>query len=304
MKHLIEFIKESILLEAADAESVVNELRKKESLKDYVNDLNELLTDKDAKEILLNAFVRYKGKDAIDLDGDMKSIPVKNLHPTQNEIDVNASIAWPFKTKENAENNMELFFKGEPVKINFPLITFNDEFILDGHHRWSQTYTFNPDAEMLCFNITQKSGKKTIDEQEALKICQGVLAAKRSIDKKGKIPQELVKGANIFKMSEDDVKNKLKEYCEKDDEIADIIRKAEKVKNNDELADKLCDNLMDLRKHNEKYASKGNNRGDMPQTDKGGNNPGSKKPDPTADPKNKKSALYAMVHGKSDPDVL
>ena len=97
MKHLVEFIKENILLEAEGAESVVNELRKKESLKDYVNDLNELLQDKDAKEILLNAFVRYKGKDAINLDGDMKSIPVKKLHPTQNEIDVNASIAWPFK---------------------------------------------------------------------------------------------------------------------------------------------------------------------------------------------------------------
>ena len=301
MKRLIEYINEQLVKEGLSAEDILKELPNKEKLAEYVDDLNKMLDDKDAKQILIKAFVTSKDKDAIDFDGEMKFIPVKELHPTQSEIDVNKSLGFPFKGEKEAKNNMKQFFENsDKVSMPFPLITFDGEFILDGHHRWSQVYTFNPECKMQCFDIHVASGKK-VDEQDALKICQGVLAAKRSVDKKGKIPQEKVEGANLFKMSEDEVKKAIEGFCEKNEKPAEIIMKAEKVKDASQLADKLCKNLMDLRKNNEQYAKKGNNRGVMPQTDKGGNNPNDMA---TAKPDVKQSALHALVKGKVDPNVV
>ena len=102
-------------------------------------------------------------------------------------------------------------------------------------------------------------------------------------------------------MSEDQVKEAIKGYCEKNEKPAEIIMKAEGVKDADALADKLCENLMDLRKNNEQYAKKGNERGVMPQTDKGGDDPSNMD---TAKPDKKTSALYALTHGKVNPNVV
>lgn len=302
MKRLIDYINESLILEEElTAEKLLEKLPHDEDLSDYVNDLNAMLKDKDAKQILLKAFVTSKDKNAIQFKGDMKFISVKDLHPTQSEIDVNKSLGFPFKGIKEAETNMKLFFENsDKVSMPFPLVTFSGKFILDGHHRWSQVYTFNPECKMQCFDINVASGEN-INEQDMLKICQGVLAAKRSIDKKGSIPQSKVEGANLFKMSEDQVKETIKGYCKKNEEPAKIIMKYEKVDNTDALADKLCTNLMDLRKNNEEYAKRGNERSVMPQTDRGGNNPDDMK---TAKPEVKQSALYALVKGKIDPDVL
>lgn len=304
MKHLLDYLFENLLFESENAKELLDDLKNREGLGEYVEDLNKMLKDKDAKDVLLNAFVRYKGDDAINLDGTMTFISVKELHPTQNEIDVDKSIAWPFKDEEKAKANMEqLFEKSDKVSFGFPLITFDGKFILDGHHRWSQAYAFNPESKMQCFDLKQVEGED-IDEQEALKLCQGVLAAKRSIDKKGSIPQEKVEGANIFKMKEEDVKKKIIAYAEKQPKAAEIIQKALKVKDNDGIADVICKNLMDLRKENEEYANKGNERKDMPQTDRGGNEPSKGPKDETAHPQNKKSALYALDKGHVDPKTV
>lgn len=304
MIHLLDYICENLMIEETkSAEELLKTLSKNQKLADYVDDLNKMLKDKDAKQVLANAFVYYKGKDAIDLDGEIKFINVKELHPTQNEIDVNNSIAWPFKNEKNAKDNMEqIFNNSDKVSFGFPLVTFEGKYILDGHHRWSQAYAFNPDCKMKCFNIKQSSGPD-LTTQEALKLCQGVLAAKRASDRKGNIPKEEVYGANVFKMSEEDIKKTIKEYCEKNEEVAAIIQKYAKVDTTDALAEKIFTNLMDLRKKNEKFANKGNVRGVMPQTDKGGDNP-NKKGDETAAYDKKGSALYAMTNGKMDPKTV
>ena len=155
---------------------------------------------------------------------------------------------------------------------------------------------------MLSIHITQVSGP-TIKSQDALKLCQGVLAAKRSVDKQGRIPKEVVEGANLFKMDEKEIKETINKYCEDNPKPAKIIEKYEDVSDESKLADKIFKNLMDLRKRNEKFANKGNERGVMPQTDKGGNKP-NEHGDKTSAYDKKGSALYAMTHGKIDPKTV
>ena len=303
MKRLIEYIAESLIKEeiSNEAKQIIEKLQKTNNLGEYVDDLNALLKDKDAKQILTKAFVSSGDDNPIELDAKMEFISVKDLHPTQNEIDVDKSLGYPFKGTKEAEVNMKEFFdNSDKVNMPFPLVTFQGEYILDGHHRWSQVYTFNPECKMQCFDITQSNGEK-IDEQQALKICQGILAAKRAIDKKGSIPKNTVQGANLFKMNEKEVKEKIINYCEKNEDAAKIIEKYEKVNNAEKLADKLCENLMLLRKDNEKYANKGNERGVMPQTDKGGDDPEDMK---TAKPDVKGSVLHAMSHAKINPKIV
>ncbi len=310
MKHLSEYVIAKLFevkeeeISQAELNNLYNFLKKlaeKDSLGDYVKQLNTMLEDKDAKQILIKAF--GKAEHGYKFDGAVKNIAVKDLHPTQSEIDVDKSIGWPFKNAETAKTNGEKYYGGKPVSMPFPLVTFDGKYILDGHHRWSQVFAFNPDAEMVCVDITlaKDSDIKKLSPNDALKICQGVLAAKRAQDGKGKIPQSKVEGANVFKMSEDDIKNKVGEYIKKSKEAAEELAKAAKLDSVDGLKDLLSSNLLKLQKDNKKYSDAGNPRGDMPQTDKGGDNPDDMD---SALPKKPGSALNLMLKGTVSDKAL
>ena len=314
MKHLYEYALEYILeSKKNDEEYISNETLKqihkfltsladKDSLGDYVKQLNAMLEDKDAKQILIKAF--GKAKHGYKFDGAFKNIPVKDLHPTQSEIDVDKSIGFPFTHgKDVAKLNGEKYYGSKPVVMPFPLITFDGKYILDGHHRWSQVFAFNPDAKMECLDIklAKDSDIKKLSPNDALKICQGVLAAKRAQDGKGKIPQAKVEGANVFKMSEDDIKNKVGEYIKDHKEAAEELAKAAKLDSVDGLKDLLSSNLLKLQKDNKKYSDAGNPRGDMPQTDKGGDDPDKQE---TALPEKPGSALNTFIKGTVSDKVL
>lgn len=304
MKSLCEYLLESIesapVLEMAkDKDTLLKRLAAQTDLGSYVDYLNKMLDNPDAKSVLLSAFLD-SDNDTYEFSGKMVNIPVTKLHPTQSEIDVDKSLGFPFKSESSATMSMKNFFSGSTVKMPFPLITFNGEFIVDGHHRWSQVYSFNPDAKMECFDLKVKSGGK-ISEQDMLKIVQGLLAAKRAEDGKGQIPRSIVEGANLFEMSEKQVKDTIIMYCAKDSNVAEIIQNAAECSSSEELAEYLCDNLMQLRKDNMTYAKRGNNRGVMPQIDRGGDNPDDMG---TAGPDKKGSALNKLVNAKVDKDVI
>lgn len=302
MKSLSKYLLESVapIFEMAkDKDSLIKQLSSNADLGSYVDYLNKMLDDPDAKAVLLNAFLNADD-DAYEFTGKMINLDVTKLHPTQSEIDVDKSLGFPFKSEKTAKMSMDNFFSGSTVVMPFPLITFNGQFIVDGHHRWSQVYSFNSDAKMECFDLKVKSGGK-ISEQDMLKIVQGLLAAKRAEDGKGLIPRSTVEGANLFKMSEKEVKDTIVRYCDKDATVAEIIQNATGCGSAEELADYLCDNLMKLRKDNMAYAKKGNNRGVMPQTDRGGDNPDDMS---SAKPDKKGSALNKLVNAKVDKKIV
>lgn len=343
MKRLIEYINEALKIdESVSAKDIVSKLSENNKLPEYVNTLNEMLKDKDCEAILTKAFGEYEGKDGYDFDGSYMDIIVNKLHPTQNEIDVDKSIGWAFEETKHANLIVSQDFADEDspiVNMPFPLITFgsnDDKYIIDGHHRWSQVFSFNPNAKMKCFNLTVKGGDKKLTANDVLKICQGFIAARAAKNKQDKLGSSKAGEVNALKDNKDTIFKKVKSYCEKYSESAEIIRKAiseyysnrEKqfagvmnvAKVDDEAQKKILESinkekefaglmsyltadLLVLQQLNKEYASKAeaNTRDVMPQTDTGGTDPKDSK---TALPDKKGSALNSMINGQVDPNIV
>lgn len=97
-------------------------------------------------------------------------LPVKALFPTQAQIGLLDSIGFlAFKMPENAKNALsgQAEFQGERI------LTANGKYILDGHHRWSQTYLINPDASIPALDLTLN----VKNEKEMLKVIQMAIAS-------------------------------------------------------------------------------------------------------------------------------
>ena len=76
---------------------------------------------------------------------------VQGLLPTQNEVDMSKSIYYPLN---NAET-LEVYLKGGEIRHPAGLIISggNGQFVLDGHHRWSTIYCFNPSAKIMAVDL-------------------------------------------------------------------------------------------------------------------------------------------------------
>lgn len=82
----------------------------------------------------------------------------KVLKPTQNEIGAEESLK---NICTDQYGSLDGFLKGK-AKFPEPIITYNAEFILDGHHRWSQVYAAEPNAKIPSINVTGKFEPKDI----------------------------------------------------------------------------------------------------------------------------------------------
>ena len=73
---------------------------------------------------------------------------VTSLIPTQSEIDMDKSIAFPLRNREETDGSYPLPLYLTGGTITHPagvILTANDgTYVLDGHHRWSTIYTMNP----------------------------------------------------------------------------------------------------------------------------------------------------------------
>lgn len=280
-----------------ESETTSNEARKKElekwlkgkKMPEYIDTLNKMLEDPKAKVLLQDGF----GGELGDMKFKFKvvNIPVANLRPTQSEIDVAKSIDYALKKPEN----IDTYYKdgGKQVIINgFPIITFRENYVIDGHHRWSQVFAYNPDAKIVCCNYDSD-----ISPIQMLKATQGAIAAVKADDNgnDGKIPSQQVKGQNLFddEWDKEAIIKHVKDLA--DDSLPDYFKKYKpELDNIDKIAEFVAENLMNLKNNN--YPESGApNRGDMPQTDEAGTEAGNKK---SALPSNEKSALGKLKTGK------
>lgn len=86
------------------------------------------------------------------------TIAAKNLKPTQNEIGAEESLK---NIATDQYGSLASFLEGN-ADVGSPIITYNGEFILDGHHRWSQVYAANPNAKLKAINVIGKIAPKDI----------------------------------------------------------------------------------------------------------------------------------------------
>ena len=83
------------------------------------------------------------------------AFPVLNLLPTQNEVDMDQSLKYPLTNP----GTLELYLQGGDIEHPRGLIITggNGRYVLNGHHRWSTIYCFNPHASIMSVDIGLES---------------------------------------------------------------------------------------------------------------------------------------------------
>lgn len=266
------------IFESREIETLSNKERKKELEKwlknkkydDYVKTLNKMLEDPKAKALLEDGFGGELGDTKLNFS--VKNINVSQLMPTQKEIDLDKSI----KHALTNETSFKKTFKN-PIEINKPIVTFRQNYVIDGHHTWLQAITLNPNGKILAFNYDGD-----ISPIQMLKAVQGTIAAVKAEDNNnnGKLPSNKVNGPNFF--DESFGRKQIRKYLEDtfNDSLIDIYCEyIKECKDKHDIIKYLEERLLDIKSNNYPFES-APSRDDMPQVFKGG-----------TDEKDKKSSL-------------
>lgn len=211
---------------------LVKELRDVEGYSEFVQHLKSL---KPYQIQLLKQLVG-NGKFAKNTVAEPGAIPVFLLHPTQNEIDIDNSLAFPLENKKGkgAEGIKQILESPkETITINdSPLLVYKyekDYYIIDGHHRWSQVALMNRKAKMNIILFKKVPGENA-EPVDVLKDFQAVVLAQT-----GEIKVATAKkGNNIYDKSGEELYHWVKEHTVKE---AIEAWKTAKGHENDELED-------------------------------------------------------------------
>ena len=83
------------------------------------------------------------------------AIPVKSLLPCRKEFSLDDSLLFALSS-DNLNGKINMFTS--PATVIAPIITYRKLFIIDGHHRWAELYTLNPNAMITAININYEQG--------------------------------------------------------------------------------------------------------------------------------------------------
>lgn len=262
------------IFESREISTTSNKQRRKELEKwlkhkkydDYVDTLNKMLEDPKAKTLLEDGFGGELGDTKLTFSA--KEIPVSQLMPTQSEIDLDKSLKHALINKESFKKTFT-----DPIEINKPIVTFRQNYVIDGHHTWLQAIAINPKGKILSFNYDGD-----ISPIQMLKAVQGTIAAVKADDNNnnGKLPSSKVDGPNFFDDSFDE--KKIRKYLEDtfDESLTNIYCKyLDNCKNKKDIIDYLTERLLDIKSNNYPFES-APSRENMPQVFKGGTDEGDK----------------------------
>lgn len=235
--------------EEAEAERLLEDLNAQPlgGLAEYIN--RDVLSDPKLTRLLKKLYSEFS---EFRVNGADASIPVTGLYPTQNEIGLSNSLAWPLGGKADIAS-----YFSSPITCGKPIVTYNGTYILDGHHRWSQAYVMNPEIEITAIDFTGID----VDPEQVLRDLQGEIAVQMEF-----VPQsEGDPLSNIYDMSEDDVRTWVDSKLEPDGAIEHELRN-ELDMDRDEVIEYLVMNAMQLKNENAPVST-APDRKFMPQTD-------------------------------------
>lgn len=226
-------------------ESFEDLLKKLQGISNYsqfVNTLKQL--NDNQKKLFMENFGEVQ---AIKPQVSEGGIDVEALLPTQSEIDWKKSLSY------GLGQDCSYFFKS-PVTLGMPVLTYKGKYIIDGHHRWSQVYMFNPKGQVSCTNFNYDSDGPI----DVLKDFQASVLAENGEVKVG------TAGTNIWTVDEgtlrDFIDSNMKDACWKS------LVKAGVAEDRDSAIDYIVGNAMQLQKKVKPIAG-APDRVDMPQTD-------------------------------------
>ena len=165
----------------------------KAKYEDFCTQLNFLVNNEDPKTQALYKTFKEGWKDEYDdVTVANEYISIRDLHPTQNVIFANKSLVpmlngtWTVggdKDGKGGKPAVEVTMSGGGVQIPLgsPWVVCNVggvNYLIDGHHRWSKFYAFNPTCKLQAWVIRNGSGKGIFrSADDVLKFAQGTLAA-------------------------------------------------------------------------------------------------------------------------------
>lgn len=199
---------------------------------EFVEILDANASDPKAKAWLQYAFGKGKKEDGLKIRSSSKYVPAKKCIPTQNLIGVENSLKWAIenaegKAKESLDN---LCLKEAPkVSLGSKIWVYQDGdyyYIIDGHHRWSQAYCFNPDCEIDAEVFTNQSDVK-IKPIQILACVQGAIATLT-----GDVPSSAGKNTtNMLKENNQTIQHKVEDILlgDKARGFVNFVRDNEKV---------------------------------------------------------------------------
>jgi hypothetical protein len=237
------------------------------SYEDFVKKLQDLANDPKIQAAIIAG--RKDGlKDDEKISFEEIDIDVNILKPTQKEIDLESSLYFPL-SGETGNESLGKMISGSPCMANgTPVVTLNGEYIIDGHHRWSQIYCMNKDAKIKCLNMITD---KKVDPMDILKAVQLAIV---SVTKE--IPSEKSSGLNIYYVKEDFTKNYLltgegaerkKNFKGINPDVFSFFKKmVNDIESKNDLADFIWNNIVSLRKTSSPVSS-APSRDYMPQPD-------------------------------------
>jgi hypothetical protein len=191
-------------------------------LPNYVTMLKQIAVDPEFRKLAMAGQTDAGGPndEALTISSGT-DIPAKDLTPTQQDIDMEKSLGDQMINKWDDKATLSAL--QDPVMMpspggKIPILTYNNKYILDGHHRWSQVMMTNPGAKMKVDNL---SGTALKDEETALKATQLAIAALA-----GKVKTKST-NTNLLKQSEEAigvyVRNKISQ------EVLDLLVRFQKI---------------------------------------------------------------------------
>lgn len=213
--------------------------------KDYdetVDFVDEIVKDPKLKFLLGLGF----GGDFSNLKLKLKktNIPAKRLIPTQNEIGTDETLKYLVQGKD-----IDVCFEKTTI-VKKPIVTFQGTFIIDGHHRWSQIFVTNPDANIVCIDITGN-----LSPLSMLKAVQCTIGSNT-----GKLIRKDIQGKNLYNTTEKELRKYFK------DNLSDSVRE-NLLEYYEDPEDSLVQNVIQLQRNNKPILN-APDRGEMPQTSK------------------------------------
>lgn len=190
------------------------------------------------------------------------SMDVTSLYPTQEEIGFEESLKNILKENPKYKNldkggSLDNILQGNNVVIGAPIVIFNKQYIIDGHHRWSQIYVANPGATVKCININIPK----MSPEDMLKVIQIAIVADI-----GKLPSISALGENLLNASQQNVIDYVIKNT--DDKALDLYYNYNYISTKDrgELGDYIWSNVSMLQSKNAPIPG-AVSRIYMPQTD-------------------------------------
>lgn len=221
-----------------DLDEVKDKLDDTEDYEEFISVLKDIMKNPAQHKALAAVFDQLRAEDAeVEIDPNA-TVPVKDLIPTQSEIDVDGVLSGL-----NADSVEDAC--AEPAcQGNMPIV-LNGKYILDGHHRWCRAYALNKDGNIAVINCDFGADA---DPLEALKKIQTAIAATESSEE---LPSEDTEiKANIYTMEDEDIED-LAGSCVSD-ECAEKIKEINpELEDQKAIYDYITKNCIDLKNCNQ-----------------------------------------------------